>query len=161
MRITEEEYQVLERIAEERHRIHKNQKSHRKFSDNYELKGIIGEYCFAKKYNLPFDEKLRPSGDGRKDFIVGKFSLDVKTASIPNNLIVEKDKRHAVILILAGISEDLREITFLGWELSAIMKYMPFKDFGYKVINHYLNKKDLRPMDQLEIIIKKEIENLP
>ena len=82
----------LKKIATEREKIHEDHASSRPLSKNYEYIGLVGESEFANQFNYKIDEKLRPSGDGGKDFNSPLGLIDIKTARKAFNLIVEKGK---------------------------------------------------------------------
>ena len=76
--------------------------------------------------------------------------VDVKTARLPFNLIVEVGKvKPKTIYILAGYSDEHKNAVALGWEWGIKLLRAPTKDFGYGVINHYIPRENLRGIDEL------------
>ncbi|MAH50267.1 hypothetical protein CMI37_30885 [Candidatus Pacearchaeota archaeon] len=146
----------FKKIAENRHNLHRGQDSHRPLSFNYEYIGLIGEYAFGYWSGLAMDMEYREQGDFGIDFQVGNIGIDVKTAIKAYNLLLEKDKKHTTIIVLAQYNNDTsnEKVILLGWEYGNFMRYMPCKDFGYGVINHYLDQHYLRPMSLLEKVIE-------
>jgi hypothetical protein len=144
----------LKYLALQRHNLHSNQKSSRPLSKDYELIGLAGEVAFAIEYGFSPDLALRIEGDNRQDFEIDSVTLDVKTALKPYNLLREKDKKHADVLILAGFKEP-NEVIFYGWEFDTEMVKQPYRDFGYGVINHFKSAQKLKPMEDLEQRLKK------
>ena len=105
----------LGKIARDREEIHKNHKSSRPLSHNYEYIGLKAESCFADKYGLAMDKELKPSGDNGKDFIINNKTIDIKAARKAYNLIVEKGKVKSDIYVLAQYCDVTDNIDFLGW----------------------------------------------
>ena len=58
----------LRKMASERERLHKHHESSRPLSKDYEYIGLKGEEKFAEEFIMEIDHKLRPEGDGGKDF---------------------------------------------------------------------------------------------
>jgi len=149
------EFEDLELIARQRHEAHKHQDSHRQLSDDYELIGLIGEWGFARFSNLDMDLALRPAGDGRVDFEVNGFTIDVKSANKPYNLLREVEVPHADVLVLAGVWLDRRAYRLIGWEFDKAMLDMIITDrFGKYLnppgpLNHYKPAEHLLSMNQL------------
>lgn len=130
--------------------LHAGQKSNRPLSEGYELVGLVGQIEFARVYHQPVDFERRPAGDGGIDFTVPlAFTVDVKCARTPNNLLVEEGKISADLYVLAEYLESEHRAKLLGWEYGLIVAKAPKKDFGYGVINHYIARGKLRDMDEL------------
>ena len=47
------------------------------------------------------------------------------------------------------LDEDRQKAFLLGWEWGRKLENSPSKDFGYGVINHYIPRAELRPLDDL------------
>jgi len=140
----------LKKIATEREKIHEDHASSRPLSKNYEYIGLVGESEFANQFNYKIDEKLRPSGDGGKDFNSPLGLIDIKTARKAFNLIVEKGKVDSDIYVLAQYCDETESATLLGWASKKEILNAPTKDFGYKIINHYISKDNLRSITSLK-----------
>ena len=143
----------LKKVAEEREAIHRNHTSSRPLSKNYEYIGLKGEAQFSKEFGLDLDVKLRPGGDKGSDFLTTLGSIDVKTARKAYNLIVEKNKVDADIYVLAQYDDSIDKAILLGWAIKDQVLDAPAKDFGYNIINHYIPKSKLMPMDSLKNFI--------
>ena len=92
----------LHRIAEQRSYTHIGHASQRILSENYNLIGVCGENAFAKEFNLEIDDSVKPAGDNGTDFVLGlQFSVDIKTAKLPYNLLLEVGKPVSDIYVLA------------------------------------------------------------
>ena len=140
--------QDLLKIAEQRSKTHVGHASQRVLSEDYNLIGVSGEFAFADKFNLQVDDSIKPSGDKGVDFVLDlSFTVDVKTAKLPYNLLLEVGKPVVDIYVLADYNKG--NSTLLGWEWRKILSLAPSKDFGYGVINHYISALDLRPMEEL------------
>ena len=140
--------EYLEGIARQRSDTHKSHASQRILSNEYNLIGVYGESAFARMFNLPIDDSIKPSGDNGVDFVLGlNFTVDVKTAKLPFNLLLEVGKPLADIYVLADYNEGNTKL--IGWEWGLRLSQAPSKDFGYGVINYYIPAKDLRPMKEL------------
>jgi hypothetical protein len=140
----------LKKIALEREHVHKDHASSRPLSKGYEYVGMVGEAQFAKEFNFKLDKELRPEGDGGKDFSCSLGTIDVKTARKAFNLIVEEGHVRADIHVLAQYNENKETATLLGWAHKEEVLDAPKKDFGYGVINHYIPKNKLRPIESLK-----------
>jgi len=141
--------QNIVRIAEQRSNTHIGHASQRILSDDYNLIGVCGEDAFAKEFNLEVDDSIKPSGDNGTDFVLNLgFSIDVKTAKLPYNLLLEVGKPVADIYVLADYNNG--DTKLIGWEWGLRLSQAPTKDFGYGVINHYIPAGNLRPMGELK-----------
>ena len=141
---------VIKSVADKRERIHDNHASSRPLSKDYELLGIAGELALSEFTGFSPDLKLRPSGDdGVDNLIYIGYTVDVKVARKPFNLIHEKGKKFADIFILAQYNEEDKSATLLGWEYGVILEKAPTRDFGYGVINHYIPREKLRSLKDL------------
>jgi hypothetical protein len=140
--------QDLLRIANQRSRTHVGHASQRVLSEDYNIIGVAGEFAFAEKFNLQVDDSIKPSGDKGVDFILDlSFTVDVKTARLPYNLLLEVGKPVVDIYVLAAYKNG--SSTLLGWEWGKNLSVAPKKDFGYGVINHYIAASNLRPIEEL------------
>ena len=147
----------IRKIANEREKIHENHASSRPLSDDYEYVGLKGEEQFAKEFDLELDRELRPGGDKGIDFITIVGRIDVKTARKPYNLIVEEDKVKADIYVLAIYRDYDDDAVLLGWAFKDEVLNAPVKDFGYGIMNHYISRKELHPIEALKVIVSPEI----
>ena len=137
-------------IAKRRHDIHKNHASSRPLSKDYELVGLSGEIAFGKFSGLTPDLSERPEGDKGVDFTTPNgMTIDVKTARKAFNLIHEEGKVFVDIYVLAQYADKTEKADLLGWEYGHALKDAPKRDFGYGIINHYIHKDKLRPMQDI------------
>lgn len=124
--------------------------SHRPLSDDYETIGVMGELAFSYFSGLPMDTTQRINGDKGIDFTFDRWTIDVKTARYANHLIVEENKVHADIYVLAQIKDTT--VYLLGWFKGSDMKQQPI-DTGEKfkngVHNHYVPAENLLPLSRL------------
>ena len=138
----------LLKIAEQRSTTHVGHASQRVLSEDYNIIGVSGEFAFADKFNLQVDDSIKPSGDKGIDFVLDlSFTVDVKTARLPYNLLLEVGKPIVDIYVLADYNNG--DSILLGWEWGVKLSQAPSRDFGYGVINHYISASDLRPMEDL------------
>ena len=138
----------LLRIAEQRTNTHVGHASQRILSEDYNLIGVCGENEFANLFDLDIDDSVKPSGDKGIDFVLAlNFSIDVKTAKLPYNLLLEVGKPVVDIYVLADYNEG--DTFLIGWEWGKILSQAPTKDFGYGVINHYIPVEELLSMNEL------------
>jgi len=136
---------------EDRTAIHEGQSSQRILSENHDAVGMAGEWAFGELSGLWPDTEERPGGDGGKDFALPlRFTVDIKTARKPYNLIHEQGKPFADIFILAQYDEETGKANPIGWQWGAALKKAPTKDFGYGVINHYIPADKLKPIEELQ-----------
>lgn len=143
-------YRPLNGYSKEREEVHANHESSRPLSDGYELVGIAGELELSQLTGLAPDLSIRPGGDGGRDnCLYLRYSVDVKTARKPYNLIHEEGKQFADIFILGRYSDDTGKVELLGWEWGKTLARAPTKDFGYGVINHYISAEELRDIGEL------------
>jgi hypothetical protein len=143
----------IKALASSREAIHRSHASSRPLSVNYEYIGLLGEACFAEEMGLELDRTARPGGDKGVDFITPLGTIDVKTARKAYNLIHEQGKAIANILVLAQYDDSTDSITFLGWEYGTVVTSRPTRDFGYRVINHFIPVKSLKPMESLKTLL--------
>ncbi len=148
----------LLKIAQQRSGTHVGHKSQRILSQDYNLIGVCGEDAFADEFDLDIDDSIRPSGDKGVDFTINlmcghdlhnePFTVDVKTAKLPFNLLLEVGKPVVDIYVLADYNEG--DSILLGWSWGKVLSQAPSRDFGYGVINHYIPAEDLRPISELK-----------
>ena len=141
---------TLKKIANDREILHQHHESSRPLSKNYEYVGLKGEFQFAKEFGFEIDEELRPSGDKGIDFKSAIGTIDVKTARKAYNLIVEENKVDSDIYVLAKYIDNTDTVKLLGWEIKEKVLEAPVRDFGYGIINHYIPKNNLKPMELLK-----------
>ena len=138
----------LKEIADQRSDSHIGHESQRILGENHDLVGVSGEAIFAKYFGLKINDDIKPEGDDGIDFLLGlNFSVDVKTARKPFNLLLEVGKPVADIYVLADYNDG--DPYLLGWEWGKNLETAPSKDFGYGVINHYIPSEKLRSMNEL------------
>jgi hypothetical protein len=145
-------------IAQQRSGTHVGHKSQRVLSKDYNLIGICGEDAFADEFGLEVDDSIKPSGDKGIDFTINlmcdhdlhpePFTVDVKTAKLPYNLLLEVGKPVVDIYVLADYNET--NSFLLGWTWGKILSKAPTRSFGYEVINHYIPAEELRPISELK-----------
>ena len=141
----------MKAYADQRHETHKDHASSRPLSKDYELVGLMGELALSQLTGLAPDLKVKPKGDGGVDGrIYLGFSVDVKTARKPYNLIHEVGKKFADIFILAQYNGESAPATMLGFEWGVALAVAPTKKFGHEILNHYIPAHLLRPMEELE-----------
>ena len=142
----------LKAIADKRHQIHENHASSRPLSDDYNLVGISGEWAFAHFSGMMPDLEEKPEGDKGIDFSLPvRLTIDVKTARKAYHLIQEVGKPvRADIYVLAQYDDATGKSELIGWEWAHILLQAPAKDFGYGIVNHYIHRNELRPMDDLK-----------
>lgn len=122
----------------------------RRFAEDGEIKGLIGEAEFARTFDQPMNWCTDPAGDGGIDFTVPlAFTVDVKCAAIPKYLMHEQGKIVADIYVLGRYLEDSKRCMLLGWETGEKLRAAPVKPFGYGANNHYILAGELRPMSEL------------
>ena len=138
----------LTEIADQRSGSHIGHESQRILGENHDLVGVSGEAIFAKYFGLKMNDDIKPEGDDGIDFLLGlNFSVDVKTARKPFNLLLEVGKPVADIYVLADYNDG--DPYLLGWEWGKILSQAPTRDFGFGVINHYIPAEELRSLDEL------------
>ena len=146
--------EILQRIANDREILHKDHKSSRPLSKNYEYVGLKGESQFAKEFGFKIDKELRPSGDNGIDFKSDLGTIDVKTARKAYNLIVEENKVNSDIYVLAKYIDNTDTVELLGWAYSSEVFNAPIRNFGYGIMNHYIPKDNLRSMKLLKNLLE-------
>jgi len=139
-------------LAPSRNDVHVGHDSQRILGENQDKVGIVGEFAFGEFCGLWPDTTLKPGGDNGIDFFVPLiFTVDVKTARKPFNLIHEQGKPFADIYVLAKYDDsDDGKAELLGWAWGATLQSAPVKDFGHGVINHYIPAGELKSMDALK-----------
>tara|TARA_Y100000401_G_C8290683_1_gene208532 strand:+ start:204 stop:656 length:453 start_codon:yes stop_codon:yes gene_type:complete len=138
----------LQEIADQRSDSHIGHQSQRILGKDHDLVGVSGETIFAKYFGLKINDEIKPEGDDGVDFLLGlNFTVDVKTARKPYNLLLEVGKPVADIYVLADYNDG--DPYLLGWEWGKNLENAPTRDFGYGVINHYIPAEELRSLDEL------------
>lgn len=122
--------------------------------------GVAGEQCFAKRYGLEIDDKIRPEGDGHVDFEIEwdnkRITFDIKTANKAYNLLVKSWEIEvaADVLILAEYNDG--NVIFLGWTTRRKMSWQPKKIFSsLGIVNYYLHRSELNSMERLDSFFMK------
>ena len=138
-------------FAEERARLHAEHASSRPLSDGYELVGLKGEAEFQRVFNVPMDLNPRSGGDAGVDFVVPlRTTVDVKCARKAFNLIQEQGKvGGADIYVLAQYHDETQHAELLGWAWKAELLRAPVRDFGKGIVNHFIERQDLRSIASL------------
>ena len=137
--------------ADERDRIHKNHASSRPLSEDYELVGIMGELALSQLTGLAPDLATKPAGDGGVDSLIYlRYTVDIKTARKPYNLIHEVGKKFADIFILSKYTDPDTPVRLMGWEWGKVLQAAPTREFGHGVMNHYISAKSLRRLGELQ-----------
>ena len=144
--------------AEQRRILHLGSPSSRPLSRDYEVVGWAGECAFGRAIGQKPDATPRPSGDKGIDFTVAcrvrdgvrSFTVDVKTARKPHNLLVEVGKVHASIYVLDRFIAP-EQADLLGWEWAALVRPAPTGVFypSNPIPSHYIPAGRLRPMAEL------------
>lgn len=113
------------------------------------------EEAFESAFGYPIDEEDRPGGDGNVDFNTPVGTVDVKTARKPYHLLVEVGKPQADIIVLAEYLPDIKMAVLIGWEYSEYVQRTPVKRFHKDgPQNHYIRAEYLRPMKELDALIR-------
>lgn len=136
--------------GDDREKVHESHATSRPLSDGYEHVGIAGELALSQLTGLAPDLSLRPAGDDGVDSLIFlRYTVNVHAARKPFNLIHEKGQKMADIMMLADYDDETQTSRLLGWEWGKVLLQAPVKDFGHGVMNHYIPRKDLRPIKEL------------
>ena len=122
--------------------------------DDRHLPGMQGEFEFARLIGQMPRGVINPKGDGGFDFDVAlHYSVDVKTARKAFNLLHPASDPVADIYVLAEYTEAMQlarqRANLVGWEWGRILARAPVRDFGYGLLNNYIPRENLRPIDSL------------
>ena len=126
--------------------------------------GIIGEQYFAKTFNICADLSFKSKGDGGKDFKIPlaidghieKIPVDVKTSSRGDTLLVEQGTVKAkTIYVLIHYDKNIKESKILGWQWGIYILRQEAKRWPLEVINHAVDKNDLRNIEELIVRLVK------
>lgn len=149
--------EYLKKIQEEWREHHKNQDWWRELDPDFLITGLAGEWAFSQLFDMPMDVDLTEGGDGGMDFITPHHTIDVKTVKFRGKaplLLREAGKNHGKILVLAIFYPNEKAVDFLGWAYDKdIVKVAPI-DRGTGVINHVFTVDKLKPMVELEKLLK-------
>lgn len=156
--IDEIEDEFCRRVAQQRVATHASHSSSRPLSSDYEFVGVKGEYALAVRFGLSLEsiKAVRVGGDGHIDFNVAGYSIDVKTARKPYNLLVEVGVPVADLIVLGRYTEGC-SVDLVGWEYSQTMLLCPTKDFGYGINNYFLSASNIRPMKTLDVLLRRVV----
>ena len=150
-------YEYLKKIQEEWREYHKNQDWWRELDPDFLITGLAGEWAFSQLFDMPMDIDLTTGGDGGIDFRTPHHTIDVKTVKFRDKkplLLREAGKNHGEILVLAVFYPNRNTIQFLGWAYDKdVVKGAPI-DRGTGVINHIFTVDKLKPMIELEKLLK-------
>jgi hypothetical protein len=142
----------LAEIARLRTKSHLQHASRRPLSADYDLVGVVGEYEFARLFDLDWDYSQKIGGDQGIDFVLPSgITVDVKTFRKPYNLIQEKDKLPADVYVLAGYNDQTHTAEILGWSYKEELMWAPVKDFGAHIPHHTIPRHLLRKNDELNV----------
>jgi hypothetical protein len=130
---------------------HNNDRSQRILSRDHDKVGLAGEFVFGEFSGRWPDTSIKRGGDEGIDFHINlTFTVDVRTARKPYNLIHEEGKPFSSdIYVLAGFNDDTQRASLIGWEWGSALSRAPTRDFGHGVINHFISADKLRPMEEL------------
>ena len=84
----------LREMAKRRVAQHAGAPSSRHWGDPVECEfiGLVGERAFSDRFGMPMNLADQPMGDGKFDFVVNGWKIDVKTAKKPTYLLVAPRK---------------------------------------------------------------------
>lgn len=158
MTIPEEDFKILRTVADKRHEFRKNQAHNTPVNDNYEILGLMGEYCFSKIYGIKMDLSIKGSGDGGIDFYVNDYFIDVKSASFDYGLKVREESlcaKENFIYVLAFANVENRTTHLIRWEFGSTLKnfYVGYKN-KYGFINYEMKTRWLKDISCLKDTIK-------
>jgi hypothetical protein len=160
MKASEITREQLQKVAGIRNNLHRDHRTSRPLSENYQYIGLVGEHQFSLEFDLEMDLQARPNGDRGIDFSKFGYIVDVKTARKAYYLLREEGKDFGDILVLAQYDDDTDLVKLLGWEYDAEMIKYPKKDFGYGIVNHYKPARDLKSIKSLHDFLEGKIEFL-
>jgi hypothetical protein len=141
---------VNDELGQRRHDLHEGHPTHRPLSKGYESVGIAGEISLSGFTGMAPDFTLKAGGDGGIDsHVYLRYSINVHAARKPLNLIHEVGKEMADIIVLADYNETSGLSQCLGWEWGRVLAKAPTREFGKGVLNHYIERGELRSMDEL------------
>ena len=139
------EYEGAKRLG-----IHRGNPNTRAWSEDREVRGAMGE-CAAHEYlglMAPWRIETR-TGDGGFEFILGKQTMDVKTANSAVWLLdAIKKPLTADIAILAEWKSG-PTVKLMGWEYKAAILSAPVR-FVTNDDCHWINAGELKPMAELK-----------
>lgn len=91
--------------------------------------GFRGEHAFALKYELPWEPRQHPQGDGGIDFVTPAGTIDVKTSSFNEELRVYcRTGVNARIYVRAQWRRWDDSVQFLGWALGSTVRAAEIED---------------------------------
>jgi hypothetical protein len=146
----------LEAIKVEGRRRDHAHKGHRSYladhdrKDEHNITGLVGEVGFSFSFAIPVDWSDRLAGDKGTDFILGRSTIDVKTAQMPKYLFLPVSaKNHSDIYVLAGWYLARMEVHLIGWAYANELLAAPRLTTKYNVENHHIGASELRPVEDL------------
>lgn len=144
----------LRRHGDMRHRVHRQHKTSRPLSKDYELVGLAGEQAFAEKFKIEVDLTIRPKGSRSINFTMHGKTINVMTARKPNHLLVEQGKVKADIFVLAIYHDDTQAATLLGWaSREEVLAKIPWDVGGFGIQSHAIFHTQLHPIEELEVVL--------
>jgi len=176
--LTNDEVAQAERIGRARQGLHEefgnDWNAENRFYDDSAKTNIIGMYGevgFARLFDLPVDESLRPDGDNGVDFTmyldfgtgIRETVVDVKTAKYPKYLLV---REHEIdypidVFVLCKYARFDRRLEYLGWTFEETMRQQPIKDYGgYGIMSYGMLASELYDMSKFEEAVKRAREKI-
>lgn len=128
----------------------------RDFVEDRHRVGWAGEEAFSKRFALPMDRAWVPGtgadfeldlrlDDGR----VNTYSVDVKCYRKAYNVLVPVGEIKHDLYVLSQYHDDA-PAQLLGWCWATTVRCAPSKRFGYEIVNHFVPRRDLRDMRELD-----------
>jgi hypothetical protein len=159
--------EFLDFLAEARHNHNKGNSHNTPLSRDgcpyaYEFKGLVGERCFAARYDYPMELTLKPFGDGGIDFDTWEVgTVDVKTLEHFDKMLVIYSRcysdcvqRPSSHIYVAASYKDYGIATLMGWEYSKVVHQLPHRVYPSGKDNHEVLYTDLRSMVELDELFR-------
>lgn len=147
----------LRDIANQRAIMHSKDASSTPFSEDYEYRGMLGEWAFHRRTGLAMDLAIKRRGDAGIDFRLGQTTVDVKAGQPHYTLLLEREDKpvakwaHVFVYVNVDTDHPGHE-RIRGWCSAEHLKAQPTKritDHPKAPLDHWLEATDLWPMHYL------------
>ena len=156
LRLTNVELQMAKAVAKMRKEASKGPNT-RTFVPDNDVTGACGEIAFANWMSVPWDWRNKPQGDDGIDFVIGDYTIDVKsTKGGPDRrlMVVEGQVKAAIYVLVLRSPVDPSVVALAGWERQdKIIATPPEKWKKFVFPNHMIPAVELQPMEELRFVL--------
>lgn len=161
VQLSDDELETINEEGRKRDEMHPDSRNWKIPREMTNVRGLKGEFAFAKYYDLEVDTDLRPDGDGGIDFVVeingNEKTVDVKTVNYPNNpllLVREAREDHPDMYVLTAT--DSPEVKLVGMLPTDHVLARDPVESQYGHLNHRFEEDELLPLPPKDAVTQAE-----